>query len=87
MAPFEALYGRPCISPLCWEEVGDHQLLGHEVVQETSEKIQLIQQRLKAAQDRKKSYVDNRRKDLAFEICEHVFLKVSPTKRVIKFDK
>ena len=42
-APFEALYGRTCRSPLCWEEVGDHQLLGSEVVQETSEKIQLIQ--------------------------------------------
>ena len=55
MAPFEALYGRPCRSPLCWEEVGDKQLIGPEVVQETSEKIQLIQQRLKAAQDRKKN--------------------------------
>ena len=49
IAPFEALYGRPCRSPLCWEEVGDHQLLGPEVVQETLEKIQLIKQRLKAA--------------------------------------
>ena len=42
MAPFEVLYERLCRSPLCWEEVGDHQLLGLEVVQETSEKIQLI---------------------------------------------
>ena len=56
-------------------------------MQETSEKIQLIQQRLKAAQDRQKSYVDNRRKDLVFEIGEHVFLKVSPTRGVIRFDK
>ena len=87
MAPFEALYGRPCRSPLCWEEVGDHQLLGPEVVQETSEKIQLIQQRLKVAQDRQKSYADNRRKDLTFEIGEHVFLKVSPTRGVIRFGK
>ena len=57
------------------------------MVQESSEKIQLIQQRLKAAQDRQKSYADNRRKDLAFEIGEHVFLKVSPTKGVIRFGK
>ena len=49
MASFEALYERPCRSSLCWEEVGDHQLLGPEVVQETLKKIQLIQQRLKAA--------------------------------------
>ena len=57
------------------------------MAQETSEKIQLIQQRLKAAQDRQKSYADNRRKDLAFQVGEHVFLKVSPTKGVIRFGK
>ena len=56
-------------------------------MQETSEKIQLIQQRLKAAQDRQKSYVDNTRKDLTFKIGEHVFLKVLLTKGVIRFGK
>ena len=68
MASYKALYRRPCRSPLCGKEVGDQQLIGPEMVQETSEKIQLFQQRLKAAQDRQKSYADNRRKDLAFEV-------------------
>ena len=87
MAPFEALYGRPCRSPLCWEESGYRQLIGPEVVQGTTEKIQLIKQRLLAVQDRQKSYADNRRKDLAFEVGDHVFLKVSPTKGVVRFGK
>ena len=60
MAPYKALYGRLCRSPLCWEEVGDQQLIRPEVVQETPEKIQLIHQRLKVAQDRQKSYADTR---------------------------
>ena len=87
MAPFEVLYERLCRSALCWEEVGDKQLIRPEMVQQTSEKIQLIQQRLKVAQDRQKSYADNRRKDLTFQVGEHVFLKVSPTKGVIRFGK
>ena len=62
-------------------------MIGPEVVQEKSEKIQLIQQRLKVAQDWQKSYADNRRKYLAFEIGEHVFLMVSHTRGVIIFGK
>ncbi|RVW98093.1 Transposon Ty3-I Gag-Pol polyprotein [Vitis vinifera] len=54
MAPYEALYGRPCRSPLCWIEMGESRLLGPEIVQETTEKIQLIKEKLKTAQiDRK----------------------------------
>ena len=51
MAPYEALYGRRCRSPICWTEVGDRALLGMEIVQDTSENIKIIQQRLKIAQD------------------------------------
>ena len=51
MAPYEALYGRRCRSPICWTEVGDKALLGPEIVQDTSEKIKTIRQRLKTAQD------------------------------------
>ena len=87
MAPFEALYGRPCRSPLCWEEIGESQLLSPEVVQKTTKKIELIKQRLALAQDRQKSYADNRRKDLMFEVGDHVFLKVSPTKGIVRFGK
>ena len=50
MAPYEALYGRECRSPLCWEEVGERKLLGLEIIQMTSEKIDLIRKRLQIAQ-------------------------------------
>nr|GEW02337.1 putative reverse transcriptase domain-containing protein [Tanacetum cinerariifolium] len=57
-APFEALYGRKCRSPVCWAEVGEVQLTGPEIVQETTEKIIRIKQRIQAARDRQKSYTD-----------------------------
>src|ERR1041384_1853243 len=60
-APFEALYGRKCRSPLCWAEVGESQLTGPELVYETSEKIVQIRNRLAAARDRQKSCADHRR--------------------------
>ena len=87
MAPFEALYGRRCRSPICWNEVGERKLLGPELVQLTTEKIQLIRERLLAAQSRQKSYADNRRRDLEFQVGDHVFLKVSPSKGVMRFGK
>ena len=87
MAPFVALYGRKCRSPICWNEVGERKLLGPELVQLTTEKIQLIRERLLAAQSRQKSYVDNRRRDLEFQVGDHVFLKVSPSKGVMRFGK
>jgi len=52
MTPFKALYGQLCQLPLCWSEVGDRALLGPELVEQTSEKIELIRTRMKAAQDR-----------------------------------
>ncbi|GJY22919.1 putative reverse transcriptase domain-containing protein [Tanacetum coccineum] len=60
-APFEALYGRKCRSPICWAEVGDAQLTGPEIVHETTEKIIHIKKRIQAARDRQKSYTDRRR--------------------------
>ena len=83
MAPFEALYGRPCRSPSCWLESTEMVIVGPEMVREAAEKVQLIQQRLKAAQDRQKSYADTRRKDLEFQVGEFVYLKTSPKKGVI----
>ena len=68
MAPFEALYGRPCRSPVCWAEVGDRSLLGPELVRETTEKIALIRERLRTAQSRQKSYADRRRRPLEFAV-------------------
>ncbi|GJZ37138.1 putative reverse transcriptase domain-containing protein [Tanacetum coccineum] len=77
-APFEALYGRKCRSPVCWAEVGDSQLTGPEIIQETTEKIVQIRQRLQAARDRQRSYANIRRKPLEFQVGDHVMLKVSP---------
>ncbi|GJY83352.1 putative reverse transcriptase domain-containing protein [Tanacetum coccineum] len=57
-APFEALYGRKCRSPVCWAEVGDVQLTGPEIIHETTEKIVQIRQRLQAARDRQRSYAN-----------------------------
>ncbi|XP_038983707.1 uncharacterized protein LOC120111218 [Phoenix dactylifera] len=85
MAPYEALYGRKCRSPICWDDVGERKIMGPEIVQQTVEKIQLIRERLRIAQSRQKSYADNRRRELEFQVGDHVFLKVSPTKGVMRF--
>ncbi|GKA88994.1 putative reverse transcriptase domain-containing protein [Tanacetum coccineum] len=79
-APFEELYGRKCHSPIMWAEVGEGQLIGPELVQETTEKISQIKDRLKAARNRQKSYADKRRKPLEFSVGDYVLLKVSPWK-------
>uniref|UniRef100_A0A2N9IIP1 Integrase catalytic domain-containing protein n=1 Tax=Fagus sylvatica TaxID=28930 RepID=A0A2N9IIP1_FAGSY len=78
MAPYEALYGRKCRSPVCWDEVGESRLVGPEIIQITSEKIRLIRERIQTAQSRQKSYADRRRRDLEFIVGDHVFLKVKP---------
>ncbi|WJX88384.1 hypothetical protein P8452_70481 [Trifolium repens] len=79
MAPFEALYGRRCRTPLCWYETGENVVLGLEIVQETTEKIKMIQEKMKATQSRRKSYLDKKRKDVEFQEGDHVFLRVTPT--------
>ncbi|GJW86383.1 putative reverse transcriptase domain-containing protein [Tanacetum coccineum] len=84
-APFEALYGRKCRSPVCWAEVGDSQLTGPEIIQETTEKIIQIRQRLQAARDRQRSYANVRRKPLEFQVGDRVMLKVSPRKGIFRF--
>ncbi|GJT24230.1 putative reverse transcriptase domain-containing protein [Tanacetum coccineum] len=86
-APYEALHGRKCRSPVCWAEVGEAQLTGPELIQETTEKIVLIKQRMQAAHDRQKSYADRKRKPMEFEIGDRVMLKVSPWKGVVRFGK
>ncbi|GJV51878.1 putative reverse transcriptase domain-containing protein [Tanacetum coccineum] len=86
-APFEALYGRKCRSPVCWAEVGEVQLTGPEIVQETTVKIVQIKQRMQAAHDRQKSYADLKRKPMEFQVGDKVMLKVSPWKGVVRFGK
>ncbi|GJT70467.1 hypothetical protein Tco_1029753 [Tanacetum coccineum] len=70
-----------------WAEVEEGQLIGPELVQETTKKISQIKDRLKAARDRQKSYANKKRKPLEFSVGDHVLLKVSPWKGVIRFGK
>ncbi|GKA33844.1 putative reverse transcriptase domain-containing protein [Tanacetum coccineum] len=86
-APYEALYGRKCRSPVCWSEVGDSQLTGPELIRDTTEKIVQIKNRLLAARSRQKSYADRRTKPLEFEVGDMVLLKVSPWKGTVRFGK
>ncbi|GJR51071.1 putative reverse transcriptase domain-containing protein [Tanacetum coccineum] len=86
-APFETLCGRKCRRPIMWAEVEERKLIGPELVQETTEKISQIKDRLKAARDCQKSYADKRRKPLEFSVGEHVPLKVSRWKGVVCFRK
>ena len=87
MAPYEALYGRPCRSPICWTEVGESYITGPDLIRDTSEKVSLIRQHLLTTQSRKKSYADVRRRPLEFEVDDHVFLKVILNRGVVRFGK
>ncbi|GJU37295.1 hypothetical protein Tco_1185649 [Tanacetum coccineum] len=79
--------GRKCRSLVCWAKVGDAQLIGPEIIHETTEKIIQIKQRIQAARDRQKSYTNVRHKPLEFQVGDQVMLKVSPWKGVIHFSK
>ena len=85
MAPFEALYGRRCRTPTCWNEIGEREPSKVELIDQTIGIIKIIRKRLQAAQSRQKSYADKRRRPLEFEVGDHVFLKVSPLKGSIRF--
>ena len=85
MAPYEVLYGRRCVSPVCWETLGERSLVGPDWIQQTTQKVQEIRQNMLAAQSRQKSYANLRRRDLEFVVGYQVLLKVSPTKGIVRF--
>ncbi|GKA10855.1 putative reverse transcriptase domain-containing protein [Tanacetum coccineum] len=85
MPPYKMLYDRRCRTPICWEEVGIRELASTDIVLVTTEKIETNRKRLKVAQDRWKSYADNRRKPIKFEVGDFVMLKVSSSKGVFRF--
>ncbi|KAM2989031.1 hypothetical protein FF2_003058 [Malus domestica] len=87
MSPFEALYGKSCRTPLCWLEVGERVLVGPEIVDETTQNVQVIKSNLKAAQDRHKSLADKHAIDRVYKIGDWVFLKLSPWRGVVRFGK
>jgi hypothetical protein len=85
MAPFEALYGRRCRTPLNWSEPGERWYLRPDLVKDTEAKVQRIRDHLKEAQARQKSYSHKRRRPLYFQVKDYVYLKVSPMKGVNRF--
>ena len=87
MAPYEALYGRKCRCPIYWDEEGERILEGPELVQETVDKIKVVRSKLKAAQDRQKSYADQHRREMNYDVGDRVFLRVSPWKGIIRFGR
>jgi hypothetical protein len=84
MAPFEALYGRRCRTPLNWSEQGERYFFRPDMVKEIEEKVQRIIRNLKIAQARQKSYADTHRIPLYFPVGDYVYLKVSPMKGVTR---
>ncbi|GJR28477.1 putative reverse transcriptase domain-containing protein [Tanacetum coccineum] len=86
-APFKAIYGRKCGSPILWAKIGEGSLIGPELVQERIDKVVVIKERLQVTRDCQKSYADNRRKPLEFEVGDRVMLNVSPWKGVVHFGK
>ena len=87
MAPFEALYGRKCRSPICWNDISETVVLGPEMIEETVKQVKLIQEKMKAAQDRQKSYADSKRREEEYQVGEKVLLKISLMKGVMRFGK
>jgi hypothetical protein len=85
MAPFEALYGRRCRTPLNWSQAGERTLFGPKLVQDDEEKVGVIRENLRAAQMRQKSYHDKAKAPWEFGVGNYVYLKVSPTKGVQRF--
>ena len=87
MAPYEALYGRKCRSPVHWYETGESKVLGPDLLEQTTNAVKQIQLRMKRSQSRQKSYADRRRRPLEFEVSDQVFLKVSPMRGVMRFGR
>nr|AAV43966.1 putative polyprotein [Oryza sativa Japonica Group] len=83
--PNEAMFGRKCRTPLCWNEVGEALVFGPDMLKAADEQVKLIRERLKTAQNRQKNYADNRRRDLEFEKGDHVYLRVSPLRGMRRF--
>jgi hypothetical protein len=85
MAPFEALYEQKCRTPLYWNLTGESQVFGPEILQEAEKQVQIIRENLKTAQSRQKSYADNRRRELIFEVGDFIYLKVSLMRGMKRF--
>ena len=87
MAPYEALYGRKCRSPLVWDKSGRDVNMSLKLLQETIEMVKLIRERLRVAQDCQRKYVDLKWCKLVIISGDHAFIRVSLLKGVFHFGK
>ena len=87
MVSYETLYGHRCRTSICWTELNEHKVIGPYIVKDTKEKVQVIRQRLKATNDRQKSFSDLKRRDIEYEVGDKVFLEVSPWWKILRFGK
>jgi hypothetical protein len=85
MAPYEALYGRQCRTPLFWSQMGESQVFGPEVLRDAERQVQMTRENVRIAQSPQKSYADKRRRDLSFEVGDFIYLKVSPMRGTRRF--
>jgi hypothetical protein len=85
MAPFEALYGRKCRTLLFWNQTGESQLFGLEIIKEAEREVEIIRENLKTAQSRQKSYVDPKRREVVFEVGDYAYLRVWPIRGLRRF--
>ncbi|WVZ88900.1 hypothetical protein U9M48_035367 [Paspalum notatum var. saurae] len=85
MSPFQALYGRRCRTPLHWDQPGEKQLFGPEIIEDAKRQVRMIRENLRISQTRQKSYANNRRRDLEFAVGDYVYLKVSPIRGLRRF--
>ncbi|WVZ97173.1 hypothetical protein U9M48_042728 [Paspalum notatum var. saurae] len=85
-SPFEALYGKRCRTPLFWNQTGEKQVFGPDIIQDAEQQLWIVQENLRVAQFRQRSYADVRRRDLSFKVDDHVYLKVSPMRGIRRFN-
>ncbi|WVZ89636.1 hypothetical protein U9M48_036015 [Paspalum notatum var. saurae] len=85
-SPFEALYGRRCRTPLFWNQTGEKQVFGPDLIRDAEQLIKMVRENLRVAQSRQKSYADVRRRDLTFKVDDFVYLKVSPMRGIRRFN-
>ncbi|WVZ64066.1 hypothetical protein U9M48_013636 [Paspalum notatum var. saurae] len=83
---FEALYGKRCRTPLFWNQTGENQVFGPDIIQDAEQQLWIVQENLRVAQSRQRSYADVRRRDLSFKVDDHVYLKVSPMRGIRRFN-
>jgi hypothetical protein len=85
MSLFEALYRQKCRTSLYWNQTRESQVFGPEILQEAEKQVQIVRENMKTAQSRQKSYADNKRRELIFEVGDFVYLKVSPMRGMKRF--